>query len=234
MTIAYVYKWTHIPTGKWYIGSRTKQGCHPNDGYICSSKEIKPLIINSPTEWSRIILATGTPVEMLVLESKYLCDLDAKNDLMSFNRHNGDGKFTTLGKIEPLAAKQKRIEKLKGIKRSEKALKNLRASNQKKARDPEILKKLRKPKPEGHGKKVSSALKGVPKSLEHRAALSASRTGVPKGPCSEERKKAISAAQKGKPCNNPIVECPFCKKNGHSGAMVRWHFDNCRIKNNDF
>jgi hypothetical protein len=40
-TIAYVYKWTHIPTSKWYVGSRTAPGCHPDDGYICSSKLIK-------------------------------------------------------------------------------------------------------------------------------------------------------------------------------------------------
>jgi len=25
-TVAYVYKWTHVPTGKWYIGSRTRSG----------------------------------------------------------------------------------------------------------------------------------------------------------------------------------------------------------------
>lgn len=32
-TTAYVYRWTHIPTGKWYVGSRTAKGSHPNDGY---------------------------------------------------------------------------------------------------------------------------------------------------------------------------------------------------------
>ena len=35
-TVAYVYKWIHIPTGKWYIGSRTRVGSHPDDGYYCS------------------------------------------------------------------------------------------------------------------------------------------------------------------------------------------------------
>jgi hypothetical protein len=37
---------------------------------------------------------------MLALESRYLTTLDAKHDPMSYNMHNGDGKFTTAG-VEP-------------------------------------------------------------------------------------------------------------------------------------
>jgi hypothetical protein len=43
-TKAYLYRWTHIPSQKWYVGSRTGKGCHPDDGYICSSKIVKPMI----------------------------------------------------------------------------------------------------------------------------------------------------------------------------------------------
>ena len=97
MTLAYVYKWTHIPTGKCYIGSRTKSGCHPNDGYCYSSREVKPMIVSSPEEWRRDIISTGNPLEMIALETKYLVDLDAKNDPMSYNKDNANGKFTTTG-----------------------------------------------------------------------------------------------------------------------------------------
>ena len=97
---AYVYKWIELATGKWYIGSRTRPGAHPDDGYICSSRKIKPLIKESPNAWQREILATGEATEMLELETKLLVELDAKNDPMSYNLHNGDGKFTTLG-MEP-------------------------------------------------------------------------------------------------------------------------------------
>lgn len=97
-TTAFVYKWTHIPTGKWYIGSRTKKGCSPTDGYICSSRTIKPMIVENQTEWVRTILCIGHPEDMLALEARYLTVLDAKHDPMSFNMHNGDGKFTTAGK----------------------------------------------------------------------------------------------------------------------------------------
>ena len=97
---AYVYKWTELATGKWYIGSRTRHGAHPDDGYICSSRILKPLIKQSPNAWQREIIATGEATEMLELETKLLVELDAKNDPMSYNLHNGDGKFTTLG-MEP-------------------------------------------------------------------------------------------------------------------------------------
>jgi hypothetical protein len=40
-TIPFVYKWTELSTGKWYIGAHYSKGCHPEDGYICSSKTVK-------------------------------------------------------------------------------------------------------------------------------------------------------------------------------------------------
>ena len=97
MTKAFVYRWTHVPTGRWYIGSRTKTGCNPDDGYICSSKTIKPMITENRGDWQREILAIGEPKDMLELETRYLVSLDAKNDPMSYNQHNSDGKFSTAG-----------------------------------------------------------------------------------------------------------------------------------------
>jgi NUMOD3 motif len=97
MTQAYVYKWRHLPTMKWYVGSRTAKGCSPDDGYICSSKVIRPLIISKPWEWHREIVEVGDAIEMRELEAEILELFDAAKDLRSFNKHNGDGKFTTLG-----------------------------------------------------------------------------------------------------------------------------------------
>ena len=149
-TTAYVYRWTHIPTGKWYVGSRTARGSHPNDGYFCSSREVKPLIQNNPSEWKREILATGEPFAMLSYEEQYLTNANAKNDPMSFNRHNGDGKFTTLGRVEPEDMKQARMAKMKGIK-----------------------------KPEGFGAKVSAVHKGKAVSDETRKKIGIASTGRP-------------------------------------------------------
>lgn len=99
-TIAYLYKWTNTETNRWYIGSRTKRGCHPNDGYICSSRTVKPLILEHKKQWTRTILCLGTPEYILALETRLLTAVDAKNDPLSYNQHNGDGKFTTTG-VEP-------------------------------------------------------------------------------------------------------------------------------------
>ena len=226
MTIAYVYKWIHKPTQKWYIGSRTKKGCYPNDGYICSSKIVKPLIESKFDEWEREIIATGSPSEKIKLEAELLEKLDAKNNPSSFNLHNGDGDFTTAN----VALPEKWVDAIragnKGKVRSEKARENYRRANSEKAKDPTYLNKLRKPKSAGHGKKVSDALKGVPKTEAHKQALSLAHKGKSTGPCSIERKEAIKAALKGKH-TLPLVTCPHCGLEGRSN-MRRWHFDNCK------
>ena len=96
-TYAYVYKWTELSTRRWYIGSRTKHGCNPADGYICSSRIVKPLIESNQTNWIRTVLCIGHAVDMLALETALLTLVDAKNDPLSYNQHNGDGKFSTAG-----------------------------------------------------------------------------------------------------------------------------------------
>lgn len=228
MTIAYIYKWTHIPTSKWYIGVRSKVGCHPDDGYICSSKVVKPLIEASPNEWVREILHTGSPEEMIELESKLLKSLDAKNDSNSYNLHNGDGKFSTTGLTLPGCWVEKIKKGNSGKIRSDSAKENYKRANQKKANDPDYIAKLRKPKPPGHGANVSAATKGISKTPEHRLALSKSKKGKKTGPCSDIRRESIKRALAGKH-TLPLVTCPHCGLVGRSN-MKRWHFDNCRNK----
>lgn len=110
--IPYVYKWIHKPSLNWYVGSRTRKGCYPEEKYICSSKYVRPLIIDNPADWEKIIVAIGTPEEMRILEADILYTLDARNDSRSYNLHNGDGKFTTAGKKLPPRSKET-IEKIK-------------------------------------------------------------------------------------------------------------------------
>lgn len=93
MTTAYVYKWTHLPTMMWYVGSRTAEGCNPNDGYLCSSDIVKPMITEAMSDWKREIIAIGTPTEMYELETEILQLFDARKDPMSFNGHNNDGNY---------------------------------------------------------------------------------------------------------------------------------------------
>jgi len=128
MTIAYVYKWTHIPTLRWYVGSRVAKGCHPNDGYICSSNIVFPMIVSKPEEWKREVIETGVPQEMYDLETCILRTLDAKRDTRSFNQHNNDGICVRWGddhpNKNPINAK-KIGDSLRGVPKSEKSVRKM-------------------------------------------------------------------------------------------------------------
>lgn len=202
LTQAFVYRWTNIQTGQWYIGSRTAQGCHPDDGYICSSRRLRPLIESNQSEWQREILCIGEPRDMLGLETRLLQQLDAKNDPLSLNQHNGDGRFTTAG-VEPWnKGKHSPIGKpswnsgLKCPEHSEK-MKGRAAPNKGKPMSDEQKLKLSlalkgKPSPK-KGKpgtlstpdanaKRSATLKGRKQSPEHIARRVAARLAKTKGP----------------------------------------------------
>lgn len=108
MTQAYLYRWTEKTTGMWYIGSRYAKDCHPNDGYICSSKTVKPMIMENPDQWSRQVLVVGNPTDIRELEANYLLALSAASDCKSYNKHNGNKNFHTCG----LARSKKQIEQM--------------------------------------------------------------------------------------------------------------------------
>ena len=46
---------------------------------------------------------------------------------------------------------------------------------------------------------------------------------------SEELKQRMSAHRKANPTHKYVI-CPHCDKEGAKNAMVRWHFDNCKVK----
>jgi hypothetical protein len=189
MTLAYVYKWTELSTGKWYVGARGARGCHPDDGYICSSKVVKPLILANPDGWKREILFTSEPDEVFFIEAKLLDELNAKDDPQSFNKHNGDGKWSMRGKQfspehrEKMGAWQlgRKFEKSSIEKRSE-SRKDFRQSD-------EARQKI--------GQSLKGQRAGISPSEEHRKKISATLTGRVNGPLSAEHKALLSAIKKG-------------------------------------
>jgi len=76
--------------------------------------------------------------------------------------------------------------------------------------------------------KMSAARKGKPLSEEHRASLSAVSKGKP-SPKKGILNPGVSAALKG--VAKPKLTCPHCGKTGGVNIMSRWHFDNCKGKN---
>lgn len=204
-TKAYLYKWTELSTGKWYIGARYANGYYPNDGYICTSKIVKPMILENRDNWHRKILCVGNPEDIVKLESDYLVSLDAKNDPMSFNKHNGDGKFSSLGKPSSLKG---RVGNRKGHKMSEEAkakasakLKGKSAYNKGVPMSKEQREKLRlanvgKTQTEESNEKRSQALKGKKKTTEHNLKVSAAKLGKerPKVVCRLSDRKEMCLA----------------------------------------
>jgi group I intron endonuclease len=213
---SFVYKWTHLPTGKWYIGCRTAKGCHPKDGYITSSKLVKNLIKTTPEEWQREILHTGTPEEILNLEVALLEEFDAKNNLLSYNQHNGDGKFTRTGVKVPLETRLKQSESIKKVhpnrgKPSPNKGKIASEETRKKQSEAKLGKK-RKPFTEQTREKI------------RQAKLGSNNPSYGRTP-SEETKEKLRQANQGK---KEIFTCPHCEKTGGGGSMTRWHFDSCK------
>jgi hypothetical protein len=151
---SYVYKWNHKPTYNWYIGSRTGKKAHLDDGYICSSKIVKPMILNNPNEWEKTIIATGSQKEMRELETELLVLSDAKNDPRSYNQHNQDGKFICSGHSKETIEKIRKNHKWIGKKRPAQSL-----ALKGKKRKPEDVEKW------------ASAMRGVKKSDNHIKAL---------------------------------------------------------------
>jgi len=127
MHLPYLYKLTQKSTGKWYVGCRTAKKCHPEEGYICSSRHVKPIYFENPLDWKREILVIGSAEYIKELETKYLKFTNAKNDPMSFNLHDGDGKFTTAGKTlkkrdnSYLFTPENRLKRSEGSKKAWKA-----------------------------------------------------------------------------------------------------------------
>lgn len=90
---AFVYKFTHEPTGRWYIGMHgLKENESPfDDTYWNSStsEEFQYLLETKQEEFCYEILEYGTMISMFKKENSLLTELDAQNDPLSWNKWNG-------------------------------------------------------------------------------------------------------------------------------------------------
>jgi hypothetical protein len=227
-TIAYLYKWSQKSTGKYYVGSRTAKNCHPMDGYICSSRVVKPLILENPADWEREVLVIGSSDYIRELESSYLRQINAKTDPLSYNMHNGDGKFTTAGipswnkgltvddpRIAAVAERTRnRPSPLRGRKLgpySDSRRKNI--SESLKGNIPWNTGVNTGPLSNEHKDKISNTLRGVPKTEEHRNNLCK--------PKSDQMRKKLSATKTGK--SWPKVVCRISdKREMDIGNFTKW------------
>ena len=233
-TLAFLYRWTELSTGMWYEGSRTKKGCHPLDNYICSSDTVKLKIIENPANWKREVLCIGDPIYIRELETSLLVTGDAAHDSMSYNEHNSDGKFHTIGK-DPWN---------KGTSGLQSAWNKGTVGICKPNKGSFIKGQIGKIGEENgmYGKESWNKGKTGIQNTWNKG-----KTGIQEawnkgtvGICKPNKGSFIkgqSSPVKGKTFPNrkkpeyKTVTCPYCLNEGGGSNMARYHFDNCKHHN---
>ena len=223
-TIPYIYKWTHLATGKWYIGSKVRQGWNPSrhEEYLCSSKEVKPLILESREEWIYEILHTGDPEYIVSLETTILTSLDARNDPMSFNQHNGDGLYNRFGVKENKETRLKKREARLGAKNPMFGKKgNLSPhygktySDERREKQSSGVKKYAECRPAAHNENISKSLLGNPKLSARMQGENNPMFGIP---ASDYNKAMTTLKNSGD--NNPMKRSEHQRTCDHCGKTV--------------
>lgn len=120
MSDAFLYIWINEITEKKYIGVHKGD---QNDGYICSSKILKECYWAAPQNFKRTIISIGSYDNMLNQETILLHKIDAKNNPMYYNMHNGDGNFVNKKHTEQTKVKMSLAAK--GKPKSKEHIKNL-------------------------------------------------------------------------------------------------------------
>jgi len=255
---AYVYKLTEINTGKWYIGSRTAQGCHIKDGYICSSKIVKPLFEKDPSNWKRDILVIGSAEYIRDMETKYLHTLDAANNKMSYNQCNMWSTFSTAGKPVSQETRDKISRKAKGRKHTEETKAKISNSNNGRKVSDETRIRISKA---NKGKKVSQETRnklskaGMGRKVSDETRIRISKANQGKKVSQEGRDRIKKAKQnitdetraklreakqnitdetrakmREAAHTRPKFQCPHCNKYVQKCHLIMWHGDKCKEK----
>ena len=81
--IGYIYKITHVPTGRYYIGQRVYRGDVSKDPYMGSGRKIRNLLKSHPdSEFHKVILfMCSTREELNLLEFESIADKHITDEL---------------------------------------------------------------------------------------------------------------------------------------------------------
>jgi hypothetical protein len=211
-----IYKITNLLNNKIYIGKHVTNSI--NDDYMGSGKLIKATIEKYGLEnfEKEILFVFDSEDDMNAKEAELVTEEFVKKDT-NYNLcpggHGGWGYVNQQGLggfFGPHTNEAKRkIKKFrKSYKHSSETIKKISEANIKTN--------------ESRGKKTSAALKGKPKSEEHKKKISQSLKGN-----KNLKGKKFPNRKKRDPIVFEIVKCPHCNKSGKKNAMNRWHFDNC-------
>lgn len=243
--IEYFYLIRHIPSGRFYAGSKYAKNayCNPDafwnkdhpKGYFTSSKTVRQLIEEGGIDSFEVLEVIPRPLnDAVIYETNFLKSVNASKSDRWINETNGDGRFVCYG--HTIESREKMSVSKKGSPSPNKGKlmsdeQKLKQSNSMKGRTPPNKGKLRSLESK---LKQSSMMKGrpthmndKPRSEDHKTKISKALKGMVR---SEESRAKQSASSKG--VRDQIVTCPHCFKTGGNSGMKRYHFINCKLASN--
>ena len=229
----YVYRVTDYTRNieEHYYGSRSTPKKNPKRditddfwSYRTSSKHNTILLENKENYKVKIIKVFNNTADKMIYEAFLHQYFDIKRHNNFWNKSNQTSfGFDTTGEKRSKELSLKTGSAMRGKKHTLETKEKIRVKSTGRWHSEEAK------------KKIGEAHKGKIFSEEHKKKIglaSMGRTHSKGMKHTDEAKKKISDARKASKgtYKMPIVKCPYCKKEGGSNNMKRWHFDNCKIK----
>jgi len=241
----YVYIIRNIDTGIRYCGCKFAKGCKPDDllvSYLTSSKVVRKLIDCGAKFEIEQVAVVSTKEEAIELEELILTEVQAHTSASWYN-------LSISGAINPEHVKASCVEKY-GVE-NWMITDMAKGMGFKKGNTYGCFKRSEETK-----LKMSEAFTGRVFSEEHRNSIAKARTGVKasiqtiqkmsdirkgiKRPASFSEKMSIKMSGENNPMFGKVSHkkgikeeqylCEHCLKLVNKGNLIRWHNDNCKLK----